>query len=109
MRRPQMSELIRSSSCQSGPASSNTTFLPAFASTAANTEPEAPAPTITASTLSLFAMSPAPRRRDVRLIGNVEMRVAIHGAVNLHRIATQQEIHKAGGGAFPAIQLVLPH
>ena len=34
-RRPQMSELMRSESCQSGPCSSTTTFLPALASTAA--------------------------------------------------------------------------
>src|ERR1700756_2736533 len=105
-----MSELIKSPSCQSGPASRSTTFLPALARTAANAEPEAPAPTMTTSTLSLFAISPAPRRRDVRLIGHAEMRITIHGAVNhVHCVATQQEIHKAGGGAFPAIKLVLPH
>src|SRR5690349_569260 len=110
MRRPQMSELIKSPSCQSGPASRSTTFLPALARSAANTVPEAPAPTMTTSTLSLFAMSPAPRRRDVRLIGNAEMRVTIHGAVDhVDRIAAQQEIHKPGSGAFPAIELVLPH
>src|ERR1700751_5966929 len=104
-----MSELIKSPSCQSGPASRSTAFLPAFARTAANTEPDAPAPTMTTSTLSL-AMSPAPRRCDMRLIGHAEMRIAIHGAVNhVHRIAAQQEIDKAGSGAFPAVKLVLPH
>src|ERR1700745_1606183 len=104
-----MSALIRSASFPSGPASRRTNFLPALARTAANTEPDAPAPTMTTSTLSL-AMSPAPRPRDMRLIGHAEMRIAIHGAVNhVHRIAAQQEIDKAGSGAFPAVKFVLPH
>jgi len=38
------------------------------------------------------------------------MRITIHGAVNhVHGIAAQEEIHKAGSGAFPAIKLVLSH
>src|SRR4029077_20350111 len=110
MRRPPMSELIRSLSCQSGPASRSTTFLPAFARTEGNTVPEAPASTMTTSTLSLFAISPVPCRRSVRLIRNAEMRLTVHGAVNhVHRIAAQQEIDKAGRGPFPAVELVLPH
>src|SRR5947207_11072702 len=81
MRRPQISELMRSVSFQSGPASSTTTFLPALARTAANVEPDAPEPTMTTSTFSL-AMSPPLRRRDVRHVGNVERRIAGHRAVN---------------------------
>src|SRR5919204_5241841 len=86
MRRPQRSELMRSLSCQSGPVSSTTTFLPALASVAANTEPEAPAPTMTTSTFSpIFpwaAMSPPLERHDVRLIGNAERLVALDRAVH---------------------------
>src|SRR5882757_7434712 len=81
MRRPHISELIRSVSCQSGPASSTTTFLPALASTDAYTEPEAPAPTMTASTFS-FAMSPPPLRRDVGHVRHAEGLVALHGRVH---------------------------
>src|SRR5258708_3662085 len=75
MRRPQKSELTRSVSFQSGPASSTTTFLPALARTAANVEPDAPEPTMTTSTFS-FAMSPPLRRRDMRHVGNAERVVA---------------------------------
>ena len=79
IRRPQNSELIRSWSCQSGPLSSTTTFLPALASTDAYTEPEAPAPTMTTSTFS-FAMSPPPVRRDVGHVRHAERLVALHRA-----------------------------
>src|SRR5438067_13538773 len=110
MRRPQKSELTRSESCQSGPVSSTATFLPAFASVAANTEPEAPAPTITTSTFSRVAMSPPLQRHDVRLVGNAERFVALHRAVHdVHRIAPQQEVHETGGPPLPARELVLPH
>src|SRR4029079_11471576 len=80
-RRPQNSELIRSWSCQSGPLSSRTTFLPALASTDAYTEPEAPAPTMTTSTFSL-AMSPSPLRHDVGHVGHAEGLVAVDRAVD---------------------------
>src|SRR6266536_914165 len=53
---------MRSVSCQSGPCSRTATFLPAFARTAAKTDPDAPAPTMTTSTFSL-AMSPPLGRR----------------------------------------------
>src|SRR3954451_12967915 len=81
MRRPHISGLMRSLSCQSGPLSSNTTFLPAFASTEANVDPDAPAPTMTTSTFSL-AMSPPLRRHDVGLIRDVEGRISLHRPVH---------------------------
>src|SRR5947207_855620 len=110
MRRPQRSELTRSESCQSGPASSTTTFLPAFASVAANTEPEAPAPTMTASTFGRVAMSPPLQRHDVRLIRNAEELVALDRAVDhVDRVASHKEIDERRGGSLPALQLPLSH
>src|SRR5438034_4518384 len=82
MRRPQKSELTRSESCQSGPVSSTATFLPAVASVAANTEPEAPAPTITTSTFSRAARSPPLKRHDVRWLRNAGRPVASALPVN---------------------------
>src|SRR5271154_2042571 len=79
-RRLQMSDETRSLSFQSGPCSSRTTFLPARVSTAANTEPAAPAPTMTASTFS-SAISPAPFGNDMGQIGDPDAGEAIHGAV----------------------------
>src|SRR6267154_4968441 len=110
MRRPQKSELTRSVSFQSGPASSTTTFLPALARTAANVEPEAPEPTMTTSTFS-FAMSPPLRRRDMRHVGNVERLVAGHGAVDdIDGVEAQHRIDKAAGRrTLPALDLVLAH
>src|SRR6267142_3184915 len=81
-RRPQMSDEMRSELCQSGPLSIITTFLPALASTAAKTEPDAPAPTMTASTFSCVAMSPPPVRRDMRHVGDAQGFVAFHRAVD---------------------------
>src|SRR3974390_3336141 len=100
---------MRSVSCQSGPSSSSTTFLPACASTAANTEPEAPAPTMTTSTFS-FAMSPAPGRRDVGHVGNPQGGISVHGPVDdIDGIAAQQQINERSGRALPAFQLALTH
>src|SRR5438876_11802337 len=99
MRRPQKSELTRSESCQSGPVSSTTTFLPALASVAAKTEPEAPAPTTTTSTFSRVAMSPPLERHDVRLVRNAERLVALDRAVHhVYRVAAQDQVDEAGGG-----------
>src|SRR5215470_11395417 len=93
IRRPQISELTRSESCQSGPCSNITTFLPCAAMTAANTEPDAPAPTMATSTFSCVAMSPPRRRRDVRHVGNAEAGVAVHGAVDdVDRVAAHDQI-----------------
>src|SRR3954462_7493283 len=90
--RPQNSELIRAVSCQSGPLSSTTTFLPALASTDAYTEPEAPAPTMTTSTFS-FAMSPPPVRRDMGHVGHAERLVALHGRIDdVDRVAPQHRV-----------------
>src|SRR5260370_38882518 len=109
-RRPQMSDEMRSELCQSGPLSITTTFLPALASTAAKTEPDAPAPTMTASTFSSVAMSPPLFRRDVRHVGNAERLVALHGALDhVDCVAAQHEIDKRTGRALPAVDLVLPH
>src|SRR5262249_60547575 len=95
MRRPQKSELTRSESCQSGPDSRSTTFFPARASTAAYTDADAPAPTMTASTFSL-AMSPPLQRRDVRHVGYAERLVALLGAVDdVDGVAAQHEIDEA--------------
>src|ERR1700754_1493918 len=101
MRRPQMSDEIRSVSCQSGPLSISTTFLPAFARTAANVEPDAPAPAMTtstfSSTFSCDAMSPPLVRRDVRHVGDAEALVSLHGAVDdIDGIAPQHEIDQPG-------------
>src|ERR1700754_1510500 len=86
MRRPQMSDEIRSESCQSGPLSISTTFLPALASTAANVEPDAPAPAITTSTFSstfcCVAISPPLVRGDVRHVGDAEALVSLHRPVD---------------------------
>src|SRR5579884_1668683 len=102
MRRPHISELIRSDSCQSGPASSRTIFLPALASSAANTDPDAPAPTMTASTFS-FAMSPPLLRRDMRHVWNAERRVAVHRPVDhVDRVAAQNEINEGRRRPLPA-------
>src|SRR5258708_4833493 len=110
MRRPQKSELMRSESCQSGPVSSTTTFLPAFASVAANTDPEAPAPTMTASTFSRVAMSPPLQRRDVWLVRNAEGFIALDRAVHhVDRIAAHHEIDEALRRSLPALELSLPH
>src|SRR5262245_46197953 len=109
MRRPQKSELIRSESFQSAPASNTTTFLPAFAITAAYTEPEAPDPTTTTSTFS-FAMSPPLGRHDVRHVGNAQRVVAGHGAVNdIHRIEAQHGVDEATARSLPTLDLVLTH
>src|SRR6516225_9320885 len=80
-RRPQISDEIRSDVVQSGPLSITTTLRPALASVAANVEPDAPAPTMTTSTFSCVAMSPPLLGRDMGLVGNPELGVALHGAV----------------------------
>src|SRR3954451_16963410 len=92
MRRPQMSELIKSWSCQSGPLSSTTTFLPVLASTDAYTAPEAPAPTMTTSTFS-FAMSPPTVRRDMGHVRHAERLVALHSRIDdVDRVAPQHRV-----------------
>src|SRR4051794_14644343 len=94
MRRPHRSELIKSDDCQSGPASSSTTFLPARLSSAANTDPDAPAPMMTASTFS-FAISPPLVRSDMRHVGDAEIRISLHGPIDdVDGIAAQQQIDK---------------
>src|SRR5437868_5034520 len=109
MRRPQMSELTRSESCQSGPVSRMTTFLPAFASVAANTEPDAPAPTMTASTFSRVAMSPPLHRHDVRHVRHAECRVALDRSIHdVDRIAAQQRVDEWPRRSLPSLELVLP-
>src|SRR4051812_3723401 len=108
MRLAQMSELIRSESFQSGPRSITTTFLPARASTAANTAPAAPAPTMTASTFSNVAMSPAPRRRDVRHIGRSNPPKALDRSVDdVDRVVAQRQIDVGLAGALPGFELAL--
>src|SRR5258706_337050 len=110
MRRPQKSELTRSESFQSGPCSSTTTFLPVFASTAAKTEPDAPAPTTTTSTFSSLAMSPPPLGRDVRHVGDAEGLVAFHGSVDhVDGVAARHQVDERPGRALPAVELVLAH
>src|SRR6516165_2400592 len=100
---------MRSVSCQSGPCSRMTTFLPAFASTAAKTEPDAPAPTMTTSTFS-FAMSPPLGRSDVGHVRNAEAGIALHGAVDdVDGIATQDQVDEWSTRPLPALNLVLAH
>src|ERR1700729_4235524 len=109
MRRPQISELIKSDRSQSGPLSRNTTFLPAFASTEAKTEPEAPAPTMTTSTFS-FVISPPLFRGDMRHIGNAQSLVAFHRAVDdIDGIASQHCINQRPRRSGPVFNLVLTH
>src|SRR5215510_15291622 len=109
IRRPHISELMSSESCQSGPASRTTTFLPAFASTEANTDPDAPAPTMTTSTFS-FAMSPPPLWNDVGLIRNAEHLVSLHRAVDdVDRVAAQDGVDERRRRTLPAVDLVLAH
>src|SRR5262249_43645567 len=108
IRRPHRSELMRSESCQSGPCSSRTTFLPALASTAAKVDPEAPAPTMTTSTFSFAAMSPPLGRRDVRHVGNPQRLVARHRAVHhVDRVRAQQRVDERRRGTLPALEFVL--
>src|SRR5580693_10359704 len=112
MRRPHMSDEIRSPSCQSGPWSISTTFLPALASTAANVEPDAPAPAITTSTFSSIfscvAISPPLVRCDMRHVGDAEALISFHGAVDdIDGIAAQDEIGEPGRRTLPAVDLVL--
>src|SRR5262245_10405393 len=100
---------MRSVSCQSGPCSRMTTFLPAFASTAAKTDPDAPAPTMTTSTFSL-AMSPPLGRSDVGHVRNAEAGIALHGAVDdVDGIATQDQVDEWSTRPLPAFDLVLAH
>src|SRR6516162_4477599 len=109
-RRPQMSDEMRSDVVQSGPLSITTTLRPALASTAANVEPDAPAPTMTTSTFSCVAMSPPLIRSDMRHVGNAEGLVALHGAVDhVDRVRAQHEIDEPARRALPAVDLVLPH
>src|SRR5262252_6729217 len=109
-RRAQMSELMRSESCQSGPCSITTTFLPARVSTAANTAPAAPAPTMTASTFSNVAISPAPLREDVRHVGHAEARKALDRAVDhVDRVVAQHAVDRRLRRAQPALELALAH
>src|ERR1700756_2106449 len=104
MRRPHMSEEIRSVSCQSGPLSISTTFLPALASTAANGEPDAPAPGITTSTLSFRPISPPLVWRDVRQIGDAEALISLHGAVDdIDGVAARHEIDLCRRRTLPAL------
>src|ERR1700692_1691847 len=99
-----MSELMRSVSCQSGPCSSSTTFLPARVSTAAKTAPAAPAPTMTASTFSSVAMSPAPLRQDMGHVGNPEPRESLHGAVDdIDRVVAQHAVDERLRRSLPAL------
>src|SRR3954451_7091609 len=108
MRRPHMSDEMRSLICQSGPLSIRTTFFPALLSTAAKTEPDAPAPAMTTSTFSCVAMSPPPVRLDVCQVGDTEALVALHGAIDdIDGVAAQHEIDLAGGRTLPAPDLVL--
>src|ERR1700733_1282545 len=109
MRRPQMSAEIRSVSCQSGPLSISTTFLPALASTAANVEPDAPAPAMTTSTFSCVAMLPPPVRSDVGHVGDTQALVALHGPIDdVDGVAAQHEIGKRRRRrSLPALDFVL--
>src|SRR6266849_2174640 len=110
IRRPQKSELMRSESFQSGPCSRTTTFLPDFASTAAYTEPDAPAPTITVSTFSSLAISPPLLRRDVRHVGDAEGLVAFHRSEDyIDGVAARDQIDERSRGALPTVELVLAH
>src|ERR1700761_5775848 len=100
---------MRSESSQSGPCSSSTTFLPAFASTDANTEPDAPAPTMTTSTFSLV-ISPPLFRWNVRHIGNAQRLIPFHGAVDdIDGIGAQHRVSQRPRLSGPAFELVLPH
>src|SRR6202007_1576823 len=96
-RRPQMSDEIKSVSCQSGPFSRSTTFLPALVRTLAKTEPEAPAPTMTTSTFSLL-MSPPRRRSDVGHVRHAERGIAFHGGIgHIDCITAQDAVDKGRG------------
>src|SRR5580658_303335 len=104
-----MSELMRSVSAQSGPCSRSTTFLPARVSTSANTPPEAPAPTMTASTFSSAAMSPCPRRQDVRQVGHADAREALDGTVDdVDRVVAQHAVDEPlRRPGVPALDLLM--
>src|SRR5262249_5602977 len=100
---------MRSVSCQSGPCSRMTPFLPAFANTAAKPEPDAPAPTMTTSTFS-FAMSPPLGRSDGGHVRNAEAGIALHGAVDdVDGVATQDQVDEWPTRPLPALDFVLAH
>src|SRR5271165_4209495 len=104
-----MSDEMRSVSFQSGPCSSSTTFLPARASTAANTEPAAPAPTITASTFS-SAISPPLLGKDVGQVRHADPGEAFDGAVDdVDGIVAQIRIDERLRRAIPALELAPAH
>src|SRR6267143_3279360 len=101
---------MRSECCQSGPVSRTAPCVPAFASAAATTEPEAPAPTMATSTSSCAAMSPPLQGRDVRHVGNAERLVAFERAIHhVDGVAAQHEVHECAGRTLPALDLVLAH
>src|SRR3984957_8566839 len=108
-RRPQMWEEMRSVSFQSGPCSSSTTFLPARPSTAANTEPAAPAPTITASPFS-SAISPPLLGKDVGQGRHADPREAFDGAVaNTAGIVAEIRIDERLRRPVPVLELAPAH
>src|SRR5215467_14862537 len=64
---------------------------------------------MTTSTFS-FAMSPPLRRRDVGHVGNAELGIAVHGAVDhVHGIAAQEQVDERPARALPTLDLVLAH
>src|SRR4051812_28281587 len=110
MRRPQISELMKSWCFQSGPNSRITTFLPALVRMSAKMAPVGPAPTMATSTFSCVAMSPPRRRQDMRHVGHAQALEAFDGAVDdIDGVVTEDAVNLALRRALPVGVLVLAH
>src|SRR3954470_10722820 len=109
-RRPQISELMKSSCFQSGPNSRITTFLPALVSTSAKIAPVGPAPTMATSTFSCVAMSPPRRRQNMRHVGHAQALEAFDRAVDdIDGVITEDAVDLALRRTFPVGVFVLAH
>src|SRR3954469_26045594 len=110
MRRPQISELMKSWFFQSGPNSRITTFLPALVRMSAKIAPVGPAPTMATSTFSCVAMSPPRRRQDMRHVRHAQPFEALDRTVDdVDRVVAEDAVDLALRRALPIRVFVLPH
>src|SRR4051795_6098727 len=110
MRRPQISELMKSWFFQSGPNSRITTFLPALVRMSAKIAPVGPAPTMATSTFSCVAMSPPRRRQNVRHVGHAQAFETLDGAVDdVDRVGSEDAVDLDLRRSLPFGVLVLAH
>src|SRR5215472_10988502 len=109
-RRPQISELIRSESCQSGPAPARRLSCLALPSPQRRPSPTHPRRPRRRRLFHLSPWSPPLFRRDMRHVRNAEGFVAVHRSVNdIDGIAPQYQIDERCPGTLPTLDLVLAH